>query len=398
MARSRLDRQWRINALLLGFASLVLVIGTTCLVVTGCSSGAAAGQRQRPHHAASGTGTWRRLPVAPFASPAAGGTSVWTGSEMIVAGVRPGRDGTFIDSTEEAAAYDPASRTWRTLARPPETGSICPRSAVWTGKRMLVWGCGLTAFDPLTGSWQRLASAPASHGIAVWTGTELIGWGGGCCGDAWSGGSAYNPPTNTWRKLAPSPLAPEQGPLGAWTGHELVLFVSGINPASGKPYPARFARAAAYDPATDTWHRIAPLPEPRQGATAVWDGRELLVVGGNAVGFAYNPATNRWRRLPAMEDARVGASAVWTGRRLLLWGGETGRPDSPVIPSRGLAYDPRANRWSRLPKAPLPDRQSTVVWTGHALIVWGGVIGTPPGTTHAGDYPKYLTDGAVFIP
>jgi len=133
-----------------------------------------------------------------------------------------------------------------------------------------------------------------------------------------------------------------------------------------------------YDPATDTWRRIAPLPAPRGGANAVWDGHEILVVGGAAgrsaarVGFAYNPATNRWRRLPAMESGRIGAAAVWTGSRLLLWGGTT-KPGSSTVPRHGLAYDPGTNRWSALPQAPLAGRaEPAAVWTGHSLIVWGG--------------------------
>ena len=56
----------------------------------------------------------------------------------------------------------------------------------------------------------------------MWTGRELIGWGGGCCGDVSDDGSAYNPETNTWRKLAEAPVAGQQSPAGAWTGHELV--------------------------------------------------------------------------------------------------------------------------------------------------------------------------------
>ena len=87
-------------------------------------------------------------------------------------------------------------------------------------------------------------------------------------------------------------------------------------------------RSAAYVPATNTWRTIAPIPAPRDGANVVWDGTEVLVVGGGAAGgrqlptsgFAYDPATNRWRRLPPMESGRVGAAAVWTGKRLLLWG------------------------------------------------------------------------------
>jgi N-acetylneuraminic acid mutarotase len=227
----------------------------------------------------------------------------------------------------------------------------------------------------------------------------MIAWGGGCCGDALSDGVAYDPATNARRRLAPSPLAGSQRPIGAWTGRELIILVSPLDP-DGKPWPARLARAAAYNPATDAWRPIAPLPARRDGASAVWDGRELLVVGGigvrggalpppAAVGFAYDPATNRWRRLPPMESGRIGAAAVWTGARLLVWGGQTGRAGAASynVPGHGLVYDPVANRWSELPPAPLLGRQGpTAVWTGNELIVWGG-----------GGEPAF-TDGAAFRP
>ena len=71
----------------------------------------------------------------------------------------------------------------------------------------------------------------------------MIGWGGGCCGDASADGAAYDPATNTWRKLPRSPLAPEQSPIGAWTGHELILLVSGIDLGKLEPLPERFAFA-----------------------------------------------------------------------------------------------------------------------------------------------------------
>ncbi|OFW72880.1 MAG: hypothetical protein A2Y55_03555 [Actinobacteria bacterium RBG_16_68_12] len=263
------------------------------------------------------------------------------------------------------------------------------------------------AFNPVTNLWRSLPKSAVPDGIVVWTGREMIGWGGGCCGDASSEGAAYNPVTNTRRKLARSPLAPEQRPIGAWTGRELVLFVSGIRPTTTKPWPARLARAAAYNPVTDTWRRIAPLPAVRSTANAVWDGREVLIVGGTgaprartgvrspaAVGFAYNPGTNRWRRLPRMEAGRAGAAAVWTGKRLLIWGGTTSTPSGVklVTPNQGLAYDPKANRWSPLPGAPLLGRlDPTAVWTGQAMIVWGG---------HRPAIPegRVFADGAAFRP
>jgi N-acetylneuraminic acid mutarotase len=342
-------------------------------------------------------GSWRLLPKAPIAPSGGGVASVWTGRQMIVFGrsARIGQGGATFNRMNVAAAYDPARNTWRRLSPPRVTSGFMDTDAVWTGKEVLVFGQGTRlAYNPRTNRWRRLPGSPLlsihdGYGIVAWTGRELIGWGGGCCGDAFSDGVAYNPKTNRWRALAPTPLAGDQHPLGAWTGRELILFVGNLNPDTGKPWPARLARAAAYNPATDTWRRIAPLPAPRGGARAVWDGREILVVGGAAgrsaarVGFAYNPATNRWRRLPPMDSGRIGAAAVWTGSRLLLWGG-TASPGGTAVPRHGLAYDPRTNRWSPLPQAPLVGRlEPTAVWTGRSLITWGG------GTK---------ADGAAFTP
>jgi hypothetical protein len=317
-------------------------------------------------------GTWEKVPPAPTAVFGAG---AWSGKQLFVVGRKP------FKSVAVAESYDLAAKTWRRLPAPPKLGSdfMCCKVA-WTGKRLLAWGAFSAAtFDPATGSWQPLRKT-LPGGILVWTGREAIGWGGGCCGDARSNGAAYKPSTNTFRTLPRSPLAADQRPIGAWTGRELLLFVSGANPG---------ARAAAYNPATNTWRRIAPLPA--RGGAAVWDGRELLVVaaGSNTrSAFAYTPSTNRWRRLASLPSPQFGASAFWTGRRLLLWSGQTTRA--------GLTYDPRANTWSAIPSAPFKARGGSVVaWTGRALIVWGGEIGTPAGTSTP---PKFPLDGALFTP
>jgi N-acetylneuraminic acid mutarotase len=366
-----------------------------CVLVAPAAAASASGP---------GAGTWSRLAAAPIAPNEGGVTSVWTGKRMLVFGrvTTRAKNGAVLGRVDVAAAYDPATRMWRRLPPLGPTSSFMDYGSVWTGKEMLVWGQGArAAFDPTTNRWRRLPGSPLlsihdGYGIVVWTGREMIGWGGGCCGDAFSDGVAYDPRTNRWRALARAPLAGSQDPIGAWTGRELILFVGGIDP-DGKPWPARLARAAAYDPRTDTWRRIAPLPASRGGASAVWDGREVLVVGGGGsaraalprVGFAYDPKTNRWRRLPPMASGRIGAAALWTGKRLLLWGGATSR-ESRALPARGLVYDPKTNRWSPLPRAPLRGRlDPAAVWTGRAMIVWGGA---------SADQKRLFADGAAFRP
>ena len=245
--------------------------------------------RRRPGAALAGStqGTWRLLPKAPVA-PTEGLSGAWTGKEMLLFGrvTRRAKDGAVLGRLDAAASYNPVLDTWRRLPSPMPTTGFADTSSVWTGKEMLVWGQGTReAFNPRTNRWRRLPSSKllAVHdgfGLVVWTGREMIGWGGGCCGDAFDDGVAYNP-TNEPLEGAGS-LAPgrAQRPIGAWTGRELIVLVGGIDP-DGNPWPARLARAAAYSPSTNTWRRIAPLPEPRNGATALWDGREALVVGGS---------------------------------------------------------------------------------------------------------------------
>lgn len=339
-------------------------------------------------------GTWRKLAPAPFAVPQ-GQTSVWTGRQLIVFGRRP----VMNPAVDVAEAYDPAADSWTRLAPPPGPDYVPGYKAIWTGRQMLAFGAfHSVAFTPATNEWRELRrSVPG--GTIVWTGREAIGWGGGCCGDAWSNGGAYNPATDRYRALPRSPLAASQRPLGAWTGRELVLLVSGFDP-DGQPYPARLARAAAYNPNTNSWRRVAPLPAPglRLDGNAVWDGREVLVTGVGAratSAFAFNPTTNRWRRLASLPAPRAGATALWTGEQLVLWGGQHASASLPGGLRTGLAYEPRSDRWSAISRAPMRGGGTTVAWTGHALIVWGGVIGTPVGTNTA---PTYLRDGAVFTP
>ena len=144
-----------------------------------------------------------------------------------------------------------------------------------------------------------------------------------------------------------------------WTGRELVIFVGNLDP-NGKPWPARLARAAAYDAVRNKWRRLPPVPDGRTGTLAVWDGKEVLLVGsGKRGGFAFDPATNRWRSIAV--PSLSGAVGVWTGTRLLALGGRS-----------GFAFDPRTNRSTMLSAAPFAVGNAGATWTGSSLFVWNG--------------------------
>jgi N-acetylneuraminic acid mutarotase len=317
--------------------------------------------------------------------------------------------------SETLFAFDPATGTWRKLSDVPAPKGCFEGSdkAVWTGSELILWGITNAAYNPATDRWRKLPPPPAGGGgpsVVVWTGRQMIGWGGGCCDQELADGAAYTPATNSWRLLPASPL-PGRHATGVWTGHEMIIAggegYSSVDPG-GEPRSVHFADAAAYNPATRTWRKLPSMPVDRGGGyytvtySAVWDGKEMLVLGGTrsgsvepiARGVAYDPSKNTWRWLAPMEFPRTGFVSDWTGNQLIVWGG-VGAGGS--IPQHGEAYDPVTDSWSALPRAPLRARIDAVgVWSGSQLLIWGGSdarAAAKPDPT----FPP-LFDGAALTP
>jgi hypothetical protein len=339
---------------------------------------------------------WRTLPAAPIPSnyQQAG---AWDGSELLIAERVASPVGFCKDA---AAAYRPADDAWHKLPPPPGPKGCFEGGdqAVWTGHEMLLWGVTNTAYNPTTNHWRHLPDPPTGDGgpaVTVWTGSQMIGWGGGCCGEASADGAAYSPATNSWKMLPPAPVEGRPTAAGAWTGTEMI--VAGGTTGDSSEFHV-FADAAAYNPKTHAWRKLPPMPTPRTEATAVWDGTELLVIGGHTIvggrlaylarGVAYNPSTNHWRWLPPMAFPREGFVAEWTDSQVLVWGGRSRPHETWLIPPHGEAYDAVGNAWSPLPRSPLRGRVAPVAaWTGTEMIIWGGF-------TEGRDF----ADGAAFTP
>jgi hypothetical protein len=74
---------------------------------------------------------------------------------------------------------------------------------------------------------------------------------------------------------------------------------------------------------------------------------------------------------------------VWTGRQALLWSGG----------DEGLAYDVQTDSWSSFDAGGLRKRSDpVVVWTGDALVGWGGYYDT--GRAEG----RHATDGVRYRP
>jgi hypothetical protein len=316
---------------------------------------------------------------------------------------------------------------WTEISAPADTGLF--KSAIaWTGHELLVWGgetggitstlrADGTAFDPRTGSWRALAPAPLAARLgsaSVWTGRTFFVWGGGRDGRAapFADGARYDPVRDRWSSVPASPLPARVDAQAIWTGRE-VLVVGGFSADGTTDQPVlSLADTAAYNPARDSWRRLAPIPtraaHPVLDTVALWIGDRLLVwrlwarfgagrpaLAPDASGidmFTYSPRADRWRAIPNRKNmARGVTDPVWTGREVIVpptatWCECVG----PQGTEDGFRYDPRTNRWRQIAAAPIEGVAGPAVWTGRALLFVNSTTSAPPDTVPG--------DGAAYDP
>src|SRR5262245_22685583 len=256
--------RWRPVSSRIGYGSsagtVVVWTGRQLLVWGGgcCGEYSDAGMAYTP-----ATDSWQQLPQAPLAGRHAFGA--WTGTEMVVIG----GSGEVVAGNvvhgrifRDAAAYDPATHSWRRL--PPMPAPRTEATATWTGTEVLVVGghqgdiegTGLdadgVAYNPATNRWRQLPSMGVGRieHTAVWTGSQLLVWGGQTvrAGDRTAAphGVAYDPATDQWSALPRSPLRGRTGHLAVWTGSQMLIW--GGEPARLTDPGTPFADGAAYTP------------------------------------------------------------------------------------------------------------------------------------------------------
>jgi N-acetylneuraminic acid mutarotase len=263
---------------------------------------------------------------------------------------------------------------------------------------MLVWGGHVGpgtstntggSYDPVTNSWQPISTtnAPTVRGghTAVWTGSLMIVWGGwnNLNSSSPNSGGRYDPSTDTWMSTSTTNAPVGQSDAsGVWTGSKMIVW-GGSHFQTGSGIVATSA-GGLYDPATDSWTPTTTTgaPAARYLHTGAWTGSILLVLGGTGTmgtpvsgGGRYDPAANSWlptSTVNAPSTPRKDSSGVWTGSELILWGGNTNTPD--FAPPTGGRYSPATDSWVPTSRGntPAPRRSHTAVWTGTEMILWGG--------------------------
>jgi hypothetical protein len=371
-------RRWHASQVAVAVVVLALVTGAAGVFIGRATKGDGARVEA----------AWKTLPEAPITGRLSAG-AVWTGTELIVWGgtARTGN----IESGHDGAAYNPARRTWHTIA-PSPAGAEGGAAVGWTGDEMVVWASnspdgpvGAAAYNPSTDSWRRLPSGPLGwrEGYSsVWTGKELLVV-GGSLGDTLAKpvAAALDPRTDKWRLLTAlnrvTGLMPSPGL--AWNGHETFVLGS-VCAAHGTKCSPTFL---AYDPATDALRKIsltkAPIVPEQQLTLVGWSGTDLVfstvgvptnVNSGRILIVRYDPATRRWRRgtfAPFPIPTGVYTQTAWLGDRYVAADGSSGLQ----------IYSLDTDTWQTITPGPSPlnSREgSAIVWTGRDLIAWSGTV------------------------
>lgn len=200
--------------------------------------------------------------------------------------------------------------------------------------------------------------------------------------------SAY---ADEWKSAAPIPEGAEEV-YGIASGGKLYVF-GGLG-LGWKP----MGMVMEYDPKTDGWTRKRDMPHGlHHVALAEVKGR-IYMFGGFALpekgeamwvpvnqAWEYDPQTDAWRALAPLPVARGSANAIHVNGRTHVIGGATlpaGLKEGWVHPSRIIAvgtheaYDPASNSWTKATDMPTPRNHAAGGAVDNLIYIIGGRAGS----------------------
>jgi N-acetylneuraminic acid mutarotase len=277
------------------------------------------------------SGGWTSLPPLPAGPRQETGVAALDGKIYVIGGFNVS---SAVVATVEV--YDPASRTWSTVAPFPRpihhanTASVGGKIYVVGALVELTFGAigNVYVYDPANNAWSAKSPIPTGQergagGVAV-IGSKIYvagGWRGNSVADF----SSYDTATDVHAQLPP---------LVQPNDHLVAGAVDGVVYAIGGRFggiTGLISRVAAFDPAMGSWSERAPMITPRGGAAAAVVRDRIVVAGGEgnpAVSsgvFAqvevFIPASNTWLSLPNMRTPRHGTGGASIGNTFYVPGG-----------------------------------------------------------------------------
>jgi N-acetylneuraminic acid mutarotase len=264
-----------------------------------------------------------------------------------------------------------------------DCGGAC--SACLTGR-----SCGITSDCAtgtcegnvcLAGTWTTAAVMPTARtmvGAAVGADGLIYAIGGYTEFSTVTGVvEVYNPATNSWSTRAPMPT-PRYG-FAAVLGPDHKIWTIGGNYDSNLTNDGPSIKVEAYDPATNTWQTMPPLPAGRYmtAASVGSDGR-IYVSGGYQHSQLYilptvasiAPGDAQWTTLTdVLTSARDGHGSVATpDGKIYVVGGSSGSQELGSLEYHQVGMI----GWNTLTPMPTPRKMTAATTSGGKIYVSGG--------------------------
>jgi hypothetical protein len=219
----------------------------------------------------------------------------------------------------------------------------------------------------------------AREGLAVGAAGNLIfAIGGRVAGGAASGVvEAFDIATNQWSTgYAPMPTPRAHMMIAEWGG-KLYVFGGDTGPSNTGITNV----VESYDPATDTWTTMTPMPTARNFglAGAFSDGRIAVIGGATVIGNSpvneiFDAGTGTWSSGAPMPQARVAFGGGVTNGGFFIFGGTA----NGAAPASTLVYVPAtpttSDGWALLGSMPSPRWGMASAVIGETVYAIGGQV------------------------
>lgn len=318
------------------------------------------------YHASNGTWSATAAMAAPRSHHTA--TMLKGGQVLVAGGVRAGRLGTPLRSSE---AYNPLSEQWRAVAEMNEARAQHTATALPDGKVLVTGGFATRSgdtgpplssselYDPSTGTWERMAPMNQERightATLLDDGSVLVVGGGPSTSEIYKSG--------TWTTLRELQASHPRHTATLLAGHKEVLVVGADT-------------SEIYDTSNHIWRTRINLnsPRDRHTATLLPSGQVLIAGGADAAPLdtseVYDPVASSWSQSGKLGEARADHTATnLGGGRILVAGGRTARAE---------IYDAATGRWSPALSLLTPRSAHTAILLpggdkGDRVLVAGGI-------------------------
>ncbi|MDB5510583.1 MAG: Kelch repeat-containing protein [Enterovirga sp.] len=290
------------------------------------------------------------------------------------------------------APAGPAGR-WVERAPLPIPRSEMAWSAVWADRMHVIGGYGEGrvdrpyhhVYDPAGDRWLTGAPLPrgANHVAVVADAGRIYALGGFTeqNRNADTNAYAYEVGADRWTRIPPLPRSRGAGAAVALNGR--IHLIGGAS--DPKQERASVGWHEAYDPVSDTWSVLKPLPGARDHVGCVAHANRIHVVGGRFNTFEYNtplhhvylPDRDTWEERAPLPTSRSGHGLVLYRDRFYAMGGEAGIVERGRITQAKVfgqmeSYDPKTDSWTSHAPMPTPRHAVAATVIGDWIHVAGG--------------------------